>query len=138
VEAVLILHAGVTCFLCGLAWTVQGVHYPLFALVDPASFPDYERSHQIRMGRAVAPPMLLELALAMVLPWIPGVPVGLAWSGLALVLAIWLRTWRVAVPCHRRLAHGFEPAVHRRLIRADRVRTFLWTGRAVLGLLLLV
>lgn len=136
-DLVLILQAGISCFLCGLSWTIQGVHYPLFSLVGREHFPVYAASHQTRISRVVIGPMLAEVGLAGLTPWLPGVPSLLAWSGLALVAALWLVTWLGAVPCHRVLSHSYDAAVHRRLLRLDRVRTGLWTGRALLTLGLL-
>ena len=57
-----------------------------------------------------------------------------AWAGLALVVAIWLSTAVIQIPCHHRLAQGFDDRVHRRLVRTNWIRTVAWTARGVLVL----
>lgn len=60
IDAVLVAHA--TWLMTGVIWTVQIVHYPLFAGVGPDRFLDYARAHTARIIRLVAPVMLVELA----------------------------------------------------------------------------
>lgn len=133
-SGILLIHAAVATFLCGLIWTVQVVHYPLFARVGDVQFARYEREHQERIGRIVVPAMLLELTAA---AWLVAfAPTGLraaAWLGAALLVSVWLVTAFASVPGHHRLAQGFEPAVHRRLVRTNWIRTAAWTARAGLA-----
>ena len=49
--------------------------------------------------------------------------------GTAALIAVWISTAFVQVPCHRRLAAGCEPGVIRRLVRTNWVRTCAWTLR---------
>lgn len=132
---ILIVHAAVTLFMTGLIWFVQIVHYPLFALVGHAGFPEYERWHARRTGWVVAGPMLAELAAAIAIAWCGGG--ALAWLGLALLAIIWLSTGLWQVPAHRRLEAGFDAAAHRRLVRTNWVRTAAWSARGVIALALL-
>jgi hypothetical protein len=135
-DSLLILHAAVTCFLCGLIWTVQSVHYPLFASVGRSEFTRYEREHQIRITRVVGPLMLAELVAATWLlvdrpAWVP------AWApaaGILLLAWIWGSTAALAVPRHRELATGFSSTAHRGLLRANWHRTVAWSMRATLAL----
>ena len=133
---ILLLHAAATLYMTGLIWFVQLVHYPLMAKVGPEGYAEYQRLHERYTARAVAPAMLIELATAVALvfnstdsvePW-------LAWFGLSLVVAIWLSTALLQVPCHRRLSTGFDAVAHRRLVRTNWLRTFLWSGRTVVAL----
>jgi len=64
------------------------------------------------------------------MPWLP-------WIGIALLLLIWLSTAVLQVPAHHRLGSGFDPATHRRLVLTNWVRTWAWSARGVLALLLL-
>jgi hypothetical protein len=135
----LLAHALSTVMMAGLIWFVQHVHYPLMAMVGADGFPAYEREHQRRTGHVVAPLMLVEastaVALVVLLP--DGPPRLLAWSGLVLVVAIWLSTWRLQVPCHRHLEAGADERVIRRLVATNRLRTAAWSVRAVVALVLL-
>ncbi len=135
-DGLLLVQAATTLFMVGVIWFVQLVHYPLFERVGEVGFGAYEREHARRTGWAVAMPMLAELGTASALAWrLGGV---LAWSGLVLLMVIWLCTWLWQVPAHRRLEHGFDAATHRRLVRTNWVRTIAWSARGILALALLV
>ena len=135
----LLLQAGVSCFLTGLIWIVQVVHYPLMSRVGADRFAEYERLHAAWITPVVGPAMLLEAALAawLLLQTPAGIP---SWStkvGLALVVLIWGVTFFVSVPCHAQLAAGFDAAAHDRLVSTNWIRTIAWTARAALSLWML-
>ncbi|MHC4896022.1 MAG: hypothetical protein ACYTGW_02835 [Planctomycetota bacterium] len=135
---VVLLHAAVTLCLTGLIWFVQIVHYPQFARVGAEQFVAYEREHIRRTSRIVAPLMLVELVTAAVLVIEPPTAAlrSVAIAGLALLAVVWLSTALLQVPCHRRLEHGFDAAVIRRLVATNWIRTIAWTARSVLALYL--
>jgi len=137
VRTILIVHAAATVTMVGLIWFVQIVHYPLMARVGREGFARYAASHTRRTTWVVAPPMVVEAALAVVLALRP--PVGAsavaAWVACGLVALIWLSTAFLLVPLHRRLAIGFDGDVHRRLVSLNWIRTVAWSVR---GLLVLV
>lgn len=135
-DGLLLVHAATTLFMVGVIWFVQIVHYPLFQRVGKDGFGAYEREHTRRTGWVVAMPMLAELATSIALAWRLGG--ALAWSGLFLLMVIWLCTWFRQVPAHRRLEAGFDAATHRRLLRTNRVRTLAWTARGILACALLM
>jgi hypothetical protein len=136
---VLLLHALVTVMMAGVIWFVQVVHYPLFGAVGDARFADYESKHTARTGRVVGPLMLVEAATAawLVISRSPELPAGACLAGLGLVAVLWASTAFIQVPCHRRLARGFDPATWRRLVRTNWLRTACWSIRAVLALWML-
>lgn len=120
--------------MVGLIWIVQLVHYPLFAQVGQASYPDYHRSHTSRITWIVAPAMLIEaiLTVGCVLS-LPSVFSALA---AALLAIAWLSTFLIQVPLHGRLTQGLDLAILRRLVTTNWVRTAAWSGRGVLSLLM--
>ena len=139
----LLIHAAATWFLVGLIWTIQLVHYPLFARVGADGFTVYEREHARRITWIVAPAMALEAVTAVLLLLAP-VPVsGMAEGRLVLLGAVgllavvWVSTALIQVPCHGRLSRGFDPDAHRRLVQSNWVRTVAWTARGALVSLLL-
>ena len=136
IDLVLLLHAATTVAMCGLIWFVQIVHYPLFAAVGGNDFRRYERAHVRRTGRVVGPLMSAEGITAIWLAARPpaGCERAVPLLGVALLLLIWGATAFLLVPTHRRLEGGFSPAVHLRLLRANWIRTILWTLRALLAL----
>jgi hypothetical protein len=132
----LLVQAFASLAMTGLIWCIQVVHYPLFAAVAPEAFPRYEAEHARLITLVVGPLMLVELAASL---WIAaarpaGVPAWMAWLGVGLVAAIWLSTAAIQVPCHSRLAAGFDAEVHARLVSSNWIRTVAWTARGVLSL----
>ncbi|WP_420596520.1 hypothetical protein [Deinococcus sp.] len=127
----LVLHAAVTWALVGLILTIQWVHYPLFAHVGEANWPAYERGHQTRITFLVGPLMLAELLSAgyLALRPPPGLPEWSIWTGLALVLLIWLSTGFVQSPLHGRLSARFDARLHASLVSGNWFRTLAWLLR---------
>ena len=124
------IHNASTWALVGLIWTIQLAHYPLFAQVGPETFQAYHKRHTKQITWVVAPLMLTEIGTAalMVLaappaPWLLASLVPLAFN--------WLSTWRVQIPLHEKLAAGFDPHVHQRLVATNWWRTAAWTSRGI-------
>lgn len=137
---VLLLNCFATFFMTGVIWFVQLVHYPLFAGVGEADFSAYEARHASLTTLVVMPPMVIELlTAALLLIRRPGIVSPLeAWSGLALVILIWVSTAVLQVPLHNTLGNGFDATAHRLLVSGNWLRTVAWTLRSLLvGLWLL-
>lgn len=132
---VLLAHFFATSALTGLIWTIQVVHYPLFAQVGREAFVTYEQSHSFRISTLVGPLMGVELICALLIVWEP--PAGtaplLAWGALAVLLMIHVCTVLFSVRAHNMLGKGFDASVHRFLVRANWIRTIGWTVRAALA-----
>ncbi|MCA9083844.1 MAG: hypothetical protein KDA81_07300 [Planctomycetaceae bacterium] len=130
----LLLHVLLTCFMTGLIWFVQIVHYPMFADVGRTEFSSYEIRHNQRTTWIVAPIMIAELATGMFIAVrIEGNELAAA-VGVGLILMIWLSTAVLQVPEHRRLMAGFDARSWRRLVLTNWIRTSAWTVRAFLTL----
>lgn len=129
--------------MCGVAWFVQIVHYPLFAEVGTAQFRAYHAEHSSRTSLVVVAPMICELATSIWLAFDPpdasgGDPLTtLAIAGAILAIGTWVVTFGAAVPAHQALEPGFDAPVHRQLLRSNLVRTILWSahGGVVVALL---
>lgn len=126
-------------YMAGLIWYAQLVHYPLFAKVPAPDFPAYQRQNVRRTAMVVIPPMLVELGAAGVLLWDrpAGVPRWATITGAALLAVIWLTTLIVQAPGHGRLALGFDPVLHGRVVATNWIRTLTWTARALLAVYIL-
>ena len=131
-----LVQLGSTLFLTGLIWFVQVVHYPLFAGVGSADFCRYEERHRVLTTWVVGPPMLLEIATAVLFVWYapPSMPAWSIWTGLGLVAVIWASTAWLQVPCHELLSQSFDAGAQQRLVFTNWLRTFAWSART--GLLL--
>ena len=132
----LLAHAACTWFLVGLIWIVQVVHYPLFAQVGREGYRAYQLAHQKRISVVVLPVMLGELLLTAWIALRPpaGLPGWAGWSGALLLGLVWLSTFVLQVPQHRRLEEGFDERAHALLVGTNWVRTIAWSLRGVLAL----
>lgn len=128
--ALLLANAAATWAMVGVIWFVQLVHYPLFAAYAGGDFRATMAAHQRRTGWVVAPLMVAELVTTLALLAVtPGWPTAAG----AVCVGVWgLSTAVVQVPLHGRLARdGFDPAVVRRLVRTNWVRTAAWTAHGL-------
>lgn len=133
---ILLVHAFATLFMVGLIWTMQLVHYPLFARVGEHEHEAYERAHMARISWIVGPIMSIEAVSAAAIIAVPTaeLPRWMLVTGAVLLCVIWLSTATLQGPMHARLARGFDPRVHAALVRTNWIRTVAWTARGVLSL----
>ena len=138
-KTLLLLHAAATCYMCGVIWFVQLVHYPLFSAVGRGEFAAYQQQHMQRTGWVVGPVMFLEgvSALALCFFYPAGLSPVLLWVGVGMLVLIWLSTSLWQVPCHDTLLKGFDVKCHTWLVKSNWMRTGLWTIRLVLALYIL-
>lgn len=131
---VFLVHFGLSCFLCGLIWVIQAVHYPLFAKIPSEAFAHYEADHQKRISFVVVPAMVLELAsaIALVLNPPPSLPINLLVINIILLALIWISTFALQVPLHRNLSRGYDARAIDRLVRTNWIRTLGWTLKTLL------
>lgn len=136
----LLVHAAATWFMVGVIWFVQIVHYPLFDTLGRESAPSYEYEHQRRTGWVVGPMMLIEMAAAVLLALFrpAGVSLALVVTGLAVLGVVWASTFFVQVPLHAKLLQGDDGAALRRLVLTNWIRTFGWTARGIIALVMIV
>lgn len=123
--------------MAAIAWFVDLVHYPLFRRVDPGeSGAEFHRENVRRTKPVVLVPMAVEAATAAAVALVPPPAIGAmaAWGGVALVVAAVVSTGFVQVPLHGRLTAGEgTPATVDALVRSTRVRSAIWTARALLA-----
>jgi hypothetical protein len=134
--AVVITQTVSTIAMTGVIWFVQIVHYPLFSGVGRDKSADYEKEHEKRTSFVVAPLMFFEAASAVALVFLfPGKL--MVWTGITLLGIIWLSTFLMQVPQHRKLEKGFDSQAHHRLVSTNWIRTLAWSARSLVVLTLL-
>lgn len=135
-DFIFLIHAGATLALIGLIWTIQIVHYPLFANVGAEQYADYQTSHMSRITYVVAPLMLIELGAAIYFVFVSYESINVSYFrfGLALVLIIWASTMFIQSPIHGRLAQAFDADLVKNLVLTNWIRTICWTLRGALVL----
>ena len=136
-QAVLLANLCSSLAMTGLIWFVQIVHYPMFSRVGEREFAEYAKQHARLTSLVVGPLLLIETMSAVGLAFLSGERIAV-WLGLGLVGVIWVSTAVIQIPCHTRLARGFDAGVHRRLVRSNWIRTIAWSARSGLALLSLL
>lgn len=138
--AVLLTMTVATLWLAGMIWTVQVVHYPLFAMVGSRGFASYEAAHSSRISLLLLGPWALQgVTTAWVLFQRPvGVPAWMVWAAAVAAATTVVVTVLVSVPQHDVLADGFDAMAHRRLVATNWWRTAAWSAHAVLAVWMLV
>ncbi|MFM2092224.1 MAG: hypothetical protein RLZZ127_2713 [Planctomycetota bacterium] len=117
-----------------LIWLVQLIIYPSFHHIRPDVFVAWHRAYTGLIAVVVVPLMVGQAGLV---AWrlVDGRhdPATLALA--AAVAVAWAATARWSVPCHDRLQRGHDPAVIRRLVTTNAVRTAAWTAALPLAVI---
>lgn len=123
-----------TWYLVGLIWMVQVVHYKMFDRVGDEAFVRYAIDHARLITPIVAIPMLIEITTAggLLIATPPGLSKSILAMGFAMVILVWVSTVALQVPCHEKLATGFDVVIYQKLVNTNWVRTLAWTARGVL------
>jgi hypothetical protein len=134
IELLLFLELSLNLILLGLILTIQFVHYPLFHLVTNSSRFDYHQAHMRVITPLVAPLMVAELILTILISIIS--PKALVLARLILVLMIWGSTFLIQVPLHQKIAHSpHSSMILKQLVRTNWIRTLAWLFKAILGMI---
>lgn len=139
-ELILLVHLAATSAMVGLIWFVQITHYPLLAVLEGQGARAVHRFHVERAGLVIVPLMLTEAVSAIVLVVLlgGGTQAALAWTGAGLLAVIWVSTFLVQVPLHRKLTDGSGGRERQAdsLVRTNWIRTVCWSVRGCIALLL--
>ncbi|MCC5947473.1 MAG: hypothetical protein JJT89_03365 [Nitriliruptoraceae bacterium] len=135
---VVLAHAASTLFLAGMIWTIQVVHYPLFASVGVAEFPAYEAAHSARITWVILVPWAVQglTTAALLLAPPSGVPRTLVWAAAVLAVIPVVVTIVASVPAHEVLGSGFDAQAHARLVSTNWWRTLAWSAHGVVACVL--
>lgn len=128
-----------TALMVGFIWTIQVLTYPMMRAVPVDGFVAYELMHRNRVTAVLAVLAPTEvIAAAGVALFVDDVPLWLSIGSGALLFAIWLSTLLYYAPLHMQLATGFDPVIHRRLVRTNWIRTVAWTVRGAAAIAMIV
>jgi hypothetical protein len=132
------VHTAAVWFCVGLVWITQLLVYPGFADMTGPDWAAVHVRHTRLMGLLVTGPWAVQgLTCAVLLVWRPpGVPLVAALAAAACGAVTVIVTVLVSVPCHRRLAEHFDPAVHARLVATNWWRTAAWTLGGIVALVM--
>ena len=127
-----IFNIAVSWGLLLLIWLVQVIIYPAMSRIPAKEFVSYHRWYVTRISAIVLPLMICELITT--IGWLMLEPYSFYSSFAAVLLVIvWLSTFMLQVPVHRRLQSGKDDARIRKLVNTNWIRTIAWTARAVVA-----
>ena len=121
--------------LAGVIWTIQLVHYPLFALVGTQDRASYGEEHRRRITWLAAPLMTANVGVAAA--GLVTAPSPLRALNAGLALAVFTATGLIYGPLHARLERNPRDRDIRRLVRANWARTAAWTLQVAVAAALL-
>jgi len=121
----------ISLLLCLLIWFVQLVHYPFFQFVNEEKFSMAMNFHQQKISYLTLPLMLVELALCRY-DFYSGIRYSII--VLLLVVLIWLHTFMIMVPIHKKLLLSKDKMIIAKLINNNWARTILWTIKLIIVL----
>ena len=110
--------------LLGLILIIQFVHYPSFSYIDERLFRKFCEFHQRSITPIVAILMLVEATLSCLR--LIQVSNMFTIANFLCVLLIWLTTFLVSVPSHKRLLISKNKLEIKFLVRTNMIRTILW------------
>jgi hypothetical protein len=121
-----------TSAMFGVIWIVQLVHYPMFAGLDRQSFSEWHTFHSNRITFVVAPLMVAELVLSIIVVWMRPNSESLVLCGLT--VGVWAATFLWSVPLHNALSAGGgdQAELIRQLVSTNWIRTSLYTLKVAL------
>ena len=107
-----------------LIWLVQLIIYPSFRYTEEKAFIDWHGRYTALIGLIVTPLMLLQVGVE-VSYFLVHDP---RWQRILIILAIWLATFSLSVPCHSRLhSTGKNLIIIKRLVTSNWIRTLCWS-----------
>ena len=129
----------ISWFMVGLIWIIQIVTYPIFSSVGGYKYDKFHSKHVSLISPLVAPLMLFDLAVAVVLLLVSGSYWNYGYSVVNLVFLaiIWASTFLIQIPLHVKLSVKYEKKNHTRLVRTNWIRTFAWTIKGLLSTILI-
>ena len=139
-NVVLLANAAASLIMTGLIWFVQVVHYPLLSQFGSSQSVDVAHEHQRRTSWVVGLPMATEgiTTLILLVNAPDDVTSVLPWIGAVLLAVALGSTVFLSVPLHSRMAASHSDEVGRKLVVTNWPRTFAWSARSVVCLIMLV
>lgn len=129
-QELLLIHFSLCLLMSGVIWMVQIVHYPSFKFIDEKRFNSFSAFHVKAISYIVLPLMFCELATATLLAIKR--PDLVFISNLFLLICIWLVTFFISMPLHKKLGSKRDTQDIDKLILSNWPRTALWTARSLL------
>ena len=130
-DDLLTTHLISTSIMVGVIWVVQLVHYPSFKYVNESDYIIFQKYHMSNISYIVFPVMFTELITAILILFFGEESLFFMLSLICLFL-IWVITGVLFTKFHNTLQKGKDLKMIEKMIKANWMRTLLWTLRLIM------
>lgn len=130
-DDLLTTHLISTSIMVGVIWVVQLVHYPSFKYVNESNYIIFQKYHMSNISYIVFPVMFTELITAILILFFGEESLFFMLSLICLFL-IWVITGVLFTKFHNILQKGKDLKMIEKMIKANWMRTLLWTLRLIM------
>ena len=133
-ENLILFNFFISSFMLGLILTTQIVSYPMFLKVEN-NFSVYHMNYVNKISTIAAPFMIIELLLSLFLVFL--IESYASVGAFLIMVLIFLCTFFIQVPIHKKLKNNFNILLCNKLIKANWIRVFLWLLKCVASFMLI-
>ena len=130
-DDLLTTHLTSTSIMVGVIWVIQLVHYPSFKYVNESDYIIFQKYHMSNISYIVFPVMFTELTTA-ILIFFFGEKSFFFMLSLICLFLIWVITVVLFTKFHNILQKGKDLKMIEKMIKANWMRTLLWTLRLIM------
>ena len=130
-DDLLTTHLTSTSIMVGVIWVIQLVHYPSFKYVNESDYIIFQKYHMSNISYIVFPIMFTELTTA-ILIFFSGEKSFFFMLSLICLFLIWVITGVLFTKFHNILQKGKDLKMIDKMIKANWMRTSLWTLRLIM------
>ena len=130
-DDLLTTHLTSTSIMVGIIWVIQLVHYPSFKYVKESDFIIFQKYHMINISYIVFPIMFTELITSLLI-FFSGEKSFFFMLSLICLSMIWVITGVLFTKFHSILQTGKDLKMIEKMIKANWIRTLLWTMRLIM------
>ena len=130
-DDLLTTHLTSTSIMVGIIWVIQLVHYPSFKYVKDSDYIIFQKYHMSNISYIVFPSMFTELITSLLI-FFSGEKSFLFMLSMICISLIWVITGVLFTKFHSTLQKGKDLKMIEKMIKANWIRTLLWTMRLIM------
>ena len=130
-DDLIIAHFTSTSIMVGVIWVIQLVHYPSFKYVKDSDYIIFQKKHMSNISYIVFPVMITELITSLLI-FFSGEKSFFFMLSLICLSMIWVITGVLFTKFHSILQKGKDLKMIEKMIKANWIRTLLWTLRIIM------
>ena len=130
-DDLLVAHIISTSIMVGVIWVIQLVHYPSFKYMKDSDYIIFQKYHMSNISYIVFPAMFTELITSLLI-FFSGEKSFLFMLSMICLSLIWVITGVLFTKFHSTLQKGKDLKMIEKMIKANWIRTLLWTMRLIM------